>query len=548
VTVPPHLDPAATYDQALKKRQVILDFTFIFLLIAAAFVLRIWGLSKMHFWDEAVYLQNAQVICCGKANYSELDSRPVLLSLIFAVVFLLWNNVYAASIATAILNSFGPALLYLSGRMITGRIPAAIASLLLAFSPFFVGVFPAGFVSDNTGNSLLSDSPALTLILLSFWVLLHALRKQTDLRFASAGFVLALAVLMRFPSLSSVAVLSLLILAADRWWRAGSAIAVGFAAGIGPYLCWSRIRYGGFFRTFRSGWGHFQGLGESPLFYLQNFGNIFSWITLAGLALWLGRWTWFKLRQKGGNYRLSVVESTATRHSQELEIFLWFWAASVLLFFSLLNHKEPRYVMPVAPPLFLLAGGGLSVLLKGRRMAARVAGSLFLVGALVCTFLPVRERFESPFVDDEVSEEMQVADFLNHSVPPATVLYSNFNYPVFAYYTNLPIHRLPESLPENKPALYDALNRLPRDGVLIAYKNDVVADPSLEWLDSNPHFRRFREFPSLVLYKYRTSVNTPGALMQVSATEGSAFPVTSVASTEISNVARLVSASEAPGE
>jgi hypothetical protein len=32
---------------------------------------------------------------------------------------------------------------------------------------------------------------------------------------------------------------------------------------------------------------------------------------------------------------------------------------------------------------------------------------------------------------------MQVSDFLNHNVPPATVLYSTFNYPVFAYYTNL---------------------------------------------------------------------------------------------------------------
>jgi hypothetical protein len=79
------------------------------------------------------------------------------------------------------------------------------------------------FVSADTGNSQLSKSPALTLILLSFWPLLRALRKQTDLRFASAGFVLALTVLMRFPSLPSVGVLSLLVLAADRWWRAASA-------------------------------------------------------------------------------------------------------------------------------------------------------------------------------------------------------------------------------------------------------------------------------------------------------------------------------------
>ena len=495
-------DPQANDLSRSHGRKFVVESAFLILLVAAAFIVRLWPMSLAHFWDEAVYLQNAEVICCGKANYSELANRPPLLSLIFAAVFLLWDHVYAASIATALLNALGPVLLYVSGRMIAGRISAAIASLLLAFSPFFVGIFPTGFVSDDTGNSLLSDSPALTLIVLSFWLLVRALLKQTDFRFACAGFVLALAVLMRFASLSSVGALSLLVLAADRWWRAALACGAGFAGGIGPYLCWSRFRYGGFFRTFRSSWGYFQGPGESLLFYLKNFGNIFSWITLAGLALWIGQSAWENWKQKGGDHRVSPVERTVGKRSRTLEAFLWLWAAALLLFFSALRHKEPRYVMPLAAPLFLLAGSGLSVLVRGRQTAARVAGTVLLVGALAYTFLPVRQRFESPFLDDEVSEEMQVSDFLNHSVPPTTVLYSNFNYPVFAYYTNLRVHRLLVS----GPALYDALNRLPSDGILIAYReNDVIADPRLGWLDSNPHFRRFREFPSLVLYEYRAS-------------------------------------------
>jgi 4-amino-4-deoxy-L-arabinose transferase-like glycosyltransferase len=500
MTVASQLYPAA-HDWRSHRRQVILESTFLVLLIAAAFVLRLWPLSKVHFWDETVYLQNAEVICCGKTNYSELDSRPPLLSLIFAGAFLLWHHVYAACIATALLNALGPALLYVSGRMIAGRIPAAIASLLLAFSPFFVGVFPSGFVSDDTGNSLLSDSPALTLILLSFWLLLRALCKQTDLRFACAGFVLALAVVMRFACLSSIGLLSLLVLAADRWWRAALACAVGFATGIWPYLYWSHLRYGGFFRTVRNGWEYLQGPGESPFFYLKNFGAIFSWITVAGLALWIGRWAWETWKQEAIDHRVSAVECTVRRW---LEVFLWLWATVLLLFFSALRHKEPRYIIPTAPPLLLLAASGLSVVLKAHQRPAQVAGTVVLIGVLTCTFLPVRQRFESSFLDDEVSEEMQVSDFLNHTVPAATMLYSNFNYPVFAYYTNLPVHRLPES----GPALYDVLNHLPSDGILIAYKeNDVVADPRLEWLDSNPRFRRFREFRSLVLYECRASGN-----------------------------------------
>lgn len=67
----------------------------------------------------------------------------------------------------------------MGGRIFLRRAAAALASVLLACLPFFVGVF-----SDATGNTLLSDGPALTLLLLSFWLLLRALHKQTDLRFA----------------------------------------------------------------------------------------------------------------------------------------------------------------------------------------------------------------------------------------------------------------------------------------------------------------------------------------------------------------------------
>src|SRR5260370_13301641 len=260
-------------------RKFVVESAFVILLVAAAFIVRLWPMSPAHFWDEAVYLQNAEVICCGKTNYSELSSRPPPLSLVFAGVLLVWTNVYPASLLTAFLNALGPLFLYFRGRMAKGRAAAAIASLLLAFSPFFVGAFPAWFVSDDTGNSLLSDSPALTLILLSFWLLLRALRKPTDLRFASAGFALALVVLMRFASLPSVAVLSLLMLFANRWWRAALACGIGFTTGFAPYLCWSRLRYGGFLTTLRHGWGKLTGPRGSTLLFLKNVCILFSGIT-----------------------------------------------------------------------------------------------------------------------------------------------------------------------------------------------------------------------------------------------------------------------------
>jgi dolichyl-phosphate-mannose--protein O-mannosyl transferase len=129
-------------------------------------------------------------------------------------VFLVWHHIYAACIVAAFLNALGPVLLYLAGRLSVGRLPAAIAALLMALSPFFVGVFPGGFDSDETGNSLLTDSPAFTLVLLAFWLLLRALSRQSTPRFAWAGLVLALSILMRFGTLPSVGMLLLLPLAA----------------------------------------------------------------------------------------------------------------------------------------------------------------------------------------------------------------------------------------------------------------------------------------------------------------------------------------------
>ncbi len=477
------------------RHRVLLGITFIAALFSAAFVVRVWPLSKVHFWDEAVYLQNAEVLCCGKTNYSELDSRPPLLSLIFAAVFRVWHSVYAADIVTAMLNAAGPVLLYICGRRIVGRVGAAIAALLMAFTPFFVGVFPSGFESDNTGNSLLTDAPALTIILLAFWAFLGARRRENNVRFAGAGFVLGLAVLMRFASLSTAGILALLVFAATRWWKAALATTLGFLLAIVPYLCWSRVQYEGFFVTFQRGWQYYQGARESPLFFLRNFGVIFSWITLAGLLLWLVRWVWERRRTSAGH-----VDAIPDPTQRKLQAFLWLWALALLVFFTAMPHQEPRYAMPLGPPLFLLAGSGLSVLLNFRRPVARFLGAAVLSAALVYTFLPLRSIFEAPFISRGASEEMQVADFLDHNLPPGTVLYSNFNYPLFGYYSHLPVHELPEA----GPALYRALEHLPGDGILIAYKKKEIApDPRPEWLNSHPEFRPWREFPSIVLYQYR---------------------------------------------
>ena len=474
-----------------------MEIFLLFLLAAAAFLVRIWGISKLHFWDEMVYLQNAQVICCGKTNYSELVSRPPLISLIYAGVFLLWHHIYAACVVTAFLNALGPVFLYLAGRLSVGRMPAVIAALLLAFSPFFVGIFPAGFVSDDTGNSLLTDSPALTLLLLAFWLLLRALNRESSPRFAWAGFVLALSILMRFGSLPSVGMLFVLPLAAKRRWKALMACGAGLLAGLAPYLLWSRLRFGGFFFTLQAGWTKVEGPSESLLFYLRNSAVIFTPVALFGLVVTASFGIWgffgaFPLRPR----LLKAFPSNLSPLAWQA--FLWLWLLMDLIFFSTMPHKEPRYVLPLTPPFLLLAGFGLALFDAAPRRPIRLAGAVLVAALLTFTLLPIRERFSGPFIDPGIPEEMLASQFLQSALEPGTILYLNFNYPPFAFYTSYRIH----VLPSKGPALYNAIEQIPPGGVLVVYrKTDEVQEPDLDWVNANPRFQRIRDYSGFVIFR-----------------------------------------------
>jgi 4-amino-4-deoxy-L-arabinose transferase-like glycosyltransferase len=483
--------------QFLRNRREHLEVFLILLLVAAAFLVRIWGISKLHFWDEMVYLQDAQVICCGKTNYSELDFRPPLISLIFAGVFLIWHHIYATCLVTAFLNALGPVFLYLAGRLSVGRLPAAISASLLAFSPFFVGVFPVGFVSDDTGNSLLTDSPALTLVSLAFWLLLRALHRETVLRFAWAGFVLALSILMRFGSIPSVGVLFLVPLAAKHRWKAFTACCAGLLAGLAPYLLWSRLSFGGFFFTLHEGWTNVDVQEESLFFYLRDSSVIFTPVAVFGLIVTASFSLWRFFGPLSSRPRLPNT-FPSNLSPLVLQAFLWLWLLADFVFFSTTPHKEPRYILPAAPPFLLLAGSGLALFCASPRKAIRLAGALLLAALLAFTFLPIRNRFTGPFIDPRTPEEMLASQFLQSALPPATVLYMSFNYPAFAFYTNYRIHELSAVGPD----LYNAIQQIPPGGVLIVYrKTDEVWEPDIDWVNANPRFERIRDYNTFAIFR-----------------------------------------------
>lgn len=479
------------------------ELTFLIVLVAASFLLRFWGVSHLHIWDENVYLLNAEKMLTGSAPYDEVSSRPPLLPLLFAGAFRLWHSDYAAWMVATGLNAAGPLFMYLAGRSFIGRFPAMLAALMLGFSPYMANAFIPGsadFQGDNTGHSLMTDCPALTLVLLAFWLMIRALQVPTAVRFGAAGLALAAAGLMRFGSFSSICILALLPLAAPRRVRSLGMCLAGFLVGVTPYLSWSYRNYGGLFYTLRDGWANFGGPAESSWFYVDRLTLIFSGFAVAGLLLWalcslFAVWT----GQIDGP-RLQGTTGALPLPPAVRQIYLIFWAVALFCCFSALSHKEPRYILPAAAPVYLLSGVGWQTIFSTHRPLARACGTIAMLAAFAACLWTDRMRLRSSFIGHDTNEEMTVSAWIRDHTSARTVLFAASSYPDFAYYSG----RTTIPLPSTGRELDKALEKVPEGSLVIVYRYEDdgrPGEPSLSWLQAHPSFHLLHSSSQISLYR-----------------------------------------------
>ncbi len=193
------------------------------------------------------------------------------------------------------------------------------------------------------------------------------------------------------------------------------------------------------------------------------------------------------------------------------QIYLALWALSLFLFFSSLPHKEPRYIIPVAVPLFLLSGVGWSLLFQTPRILARAAAAFLLLTSTALCVWTDRERFSKAFVYHDENEEMIVSSYIREHSDATTVLYAASSYPDFAYYSG----RKTVPLPSSGPQAYAVINDIPQNSVVIAFKryeDGTVPELKLAWLDGNTDFSKMADFESIVLYRRvrQTRLTTTG--------------------------------------
>lgn len=270
----------------------------------------------------------------------------------------------------------------------TGRIGGAIVAS--AFGYFSIG------------RLVLPDLLLAALVTLAIWALLRGAfdapsRGRTP--WATAGVALGLAILTKGPVALALAVLIVAPIYAierrrlQRPWP-GIALALGLALLIAApwYVAMTTVHGTGYLRTFLLG-DNLERFTTARFndprpwwFYVPIIaGGLLPWTPVA-LCAWtpLAQWSRGRMRAGAETWRLA-----------------W-WAIAPLLFFSISIGKQPRYILPLLPPLALLMARAIAVYLAergagSRALTLRAAG--VLVGGVVVALAALLHRAMSVVVN-----------------------------------------------------------------------------------------------------------------------------------------------------
>ena len=455
-------------------------------ILALAALVRAVPLTYSHFWDETVFLQHAEVILDGRGNYQEFFHRPPLLSVLYALGFALWDDIYVANIVQAVVTALAVLFAFLYVRGAFGVVSGIAAAFLFAFTPYLV----------ETSHELLTDMPAVAFMLAAMWLF-----DKPGPRFAIlAGAAYALAVQTRFTSLFLIVYFALDASLSLKKLRQLAILVVAAGVTIAPYLIWVRWNYGSFLfpfvlaRRIVTEWT----APVAPRFYFDAVLEIFP------PSLWL----FFALGL------LSPVMCRAMRYQSEgtkRQLALLMWGLAFFAYMLTIGHKEVRYLLPLAIPVVIISALGVTALFG---WIARQAGPVWVAGALLGVAVAVADyaspfqRLRAPWTDRSESEEVQIAGYLREHSTPADTIYAAHNFPVLAFYTGRRTVSLLPIQPEFEQAWRRVMARpgflvySPPAGIKETHSKNPHFMPDQPFIDASPEFRLLRSFPSATVYHY----------------------------------------------
>jgi 4-amino-4-deoxy-L-arabinose transferase-like glycosyltransferase len=442
---------------------------FLCALLVSAFIVRIWPMRYAYWWDETVYLQNADTLL-GAQNYNEFDVRPPVISIVIAGVFLLWHHPFAADIMLALLSALAAPFICLAARELYGDKTAVLAGLIAAFTPILV----------QNGHYIMSDAPAVTLSSASFYFLLRSEKGKRARGYALSGSLAALSALTKFTNLlfGPLFILYLFSTGKDKPKKV-AAFFSGFCLVLLPYLVWAQVAQGSFLSPFTKATQSVAEGNEPWTFYFLQFVYIYPLAVGVGCAL-------------------RLFEFALGKKPNRKELFLALWAFLFMAYLGAATpYKEARYILPITLPAVIISARAFGLLLDAGGKKSKAVSLAIIGGIFFISFQSVFSVLSLPFINVSKTDEMKLSDHIKNKYSPEVLIYSNQNYPVYAYYTKRKVIRL---LQEDE-SFYSTYNKtMNKGGLLIVYPG--VKKPSAEWLDANPLFRKETEISGIVLYEY----------------------------------------------
>jgi hypothetical protein len=454
-----------------------------------AFYLRAFPLTYSHLWDESVYLQDAKVISEGRTNYSELIYRPPLLSVFFAAGFLLWDNVYVANVVEGFLTFLLVLFGYLFVRSVWNEASAIAVAVLFALSPYIV----------DRSHELMTDAPAISLMMGSLFF--FSKRNKTSLFFSGALF--AMSILTRFTSMFLAVYFALFILVFRKSVKECLFFFMGAVLCILPYLAWAKINYGdSLFPIVYARWVIMMSPYVPPSTFFYGLGEIFPWVVLIGLLLWVVMFTAAASKHvfRGGKLRERLA---GLDDSFKHEFVLSLWGTLFFLYMLTITHKETRYLLPLAIPALILSVAGffhLYRMLRGRSIYGGAAVVVLFISLSAYDFYPLWERLDAPLVDDAISDTVAVAQYIKDNSREKDTIYAITNFPVLAFYSS----RKTVSLLDVGTDLKAGQELMKDEGFYVYFNEDAEKDVLFrkDFLDKTASFREINQFGDLLLYRY----------------------------------------------
>jgi 4-amino-4-deoxy-L-arabinose transferase-like glycosyltransferase len=312
--------------------EVVLSRLILALSMAAGTFLRVWQINAMGYnTDEAVYAGQAAAIAgvpILKDIFPVFRAHPLLFQFVLSMIYKIQFSDLAGRLLAVVVGLGAVLLTYQIGKTLYGRIPGALAAAILALMPYHVIV----------SRQVLLDGPMVFFATLTIYMLARFGKSQKVEWLYAAGAVMGLTFLSKETSIILMgAIYTFLALSPEIRVRIRDLIVatVLMALVIVPFPITLSLAGGSTSGRNYLVWQLFRRPNHEWLFYPQSvppaIGIFVIVVALLGLALLWREHSW---REK----------------------LLLSWIIVPVIFFQIWPVKGFQYLLPIAPPLALLAG------------------------------------------------------------------------------------------------------------------------------------------------------------------------------------------------